>query len=107
MYTMHRWQTFLIAMTCVTLGAACGSVPIDPLAPGADHVRLTQTPGDVATCKPVGNILVPNEPGTDRPDWANATHLFLNQVVGLGGNAALVTSGVLAVPVGGIAYQCP
>jgi hypothetical protein len=104
---MHRWQTGLIAMTCVTLGAGCADVARVPLAPGADQVRLTRTPADVATCKPVGNILVPNMPGWDRPDYANAQHLFLNQVVGLGGNAGLVTTEVVAVPLGGIAYQCP
>jgi hypothetical protein len=99
---MHRWQTVLITVTCVTLEAACVS-----LAPGADKVRLTKTPGDVATCKPVGNIRVPQNPQTGTVDIANAQNQFRNQVVGLGGNAGLVTSGLLAAPGEGIAYQCP
>jgi hypothetical protein len=101
---MHPWQAVLITVTCVTLEAACVTVS---LAPGADLVRLTKTPGDVATCKPVGNIRVPQDANTGTVGIANAQNQFRNQVVGLGGNAGLVTSGLLDVPVEGIAYQCP
>jgi hypothetical protein len=99
---MHRWQTILISVMCVILEAACVS-----LAPGADHVRLTKTLGDVATCKPAGNIRVPQNPRTGTVDIANAERQFRNQVVGLGGNTGLVTAGLLAAPAEGIAYQCP
>jgi len=98
---MHRFHAVLITVTCVTLGAACAATTHVNLAPGAAHVRLTKTPGDVSACKPVGNIKVPIELN------ANAESRFRDQVVGLGGNAGFVTVGTLRAPAEGIAYQCP
>jgi hypothetical protein len=100
---MQRWQAGLITLGCVTLGTAC----VDPVirAPGADQVRLTTSPGDVATCKPVGNIQVPSGQGATLVlDFEGQIR---NRVVGLGGNAGLVTSGQLRAPSEGIAYLCP
>jgi hypothetical protein len=52
----------------------------------------------VANCKPVGNIHFETTPdGND----------FRNQVVGLGGNAAMVTLGNFNIPWSGVAYRCP
>jgi hypothetical protein len=98
---MQRWQAVLITVACATLGTACVS-PIT-LAPGADQVRLTTRPGDVATCKPVGNIQLPRPDSVPAPDPESQ---FRNRVVGLGGNAGLVTS-PLNGPTEGIAYLCP
>jgi len=98
---MQRPQAIVITVACVTLGTACVT-----LAPGADQVRLTKSPADVATCRAVGNIQVPRDPQTGTVDL-NAQRQFRNQVVGLGGNAGLVTDGLLGIPSAGIAYQCP
>ena len=76
------------------------------LAPGADKVRITKNASDVSSCKAVGNIDVPRD-SKGQVDPANASTEFRNQVVGLGGNTGLVTSSVLGVPSGGIAYVCP
>ena len=76
------------------------------LAPGADKVRITKNPSDVANCSAVGNIKVPGE-GSDQVDITTADTQFRNQVVGFGGNAAFVTSSTLGVPVEGVAYRCP
>jgi hypothetical protein len=76
------------------------------LAPGADKVRITKNPADVANCSAVGNINVPIEL-QGQFDIARADTQFRNQVIGLGGNAAFVTSSSLGIPVEGIAYRCP
>jgi hypothetical protein len=83
----------------------CSCMTVTP-APGSDKVRVTRTPADVAACKPVGNIVVPKT-SNGTVDMATASTDFRNRAVGLGGNAALVTSGFVSVPVEGIAYQCP
>lgn len=82
------------------LGTACVT-----LAPGADQVKMTKIPQDVASCKAVGNVLVPTTP-EGNVDLANAERQFRNQVVGLGGNTGLVTFGPLGAPSQGIAYHC-
>jgi hypothetical protein len=75
-------------------------------APGADQIRLTNNPSDVAACKSVGNIQVSkNDQGL--VDSVSAQAQFRNQAVGLGSNVALVTQGFLSIPVVGIAYHCP
>jgi len=76
------------------------------LAPGADKVRITKNPSDLANCSAVGNINVPIEL-QGQVDIAIADTQFRNQVIGLGGNAAFVTSSSLGIPVEGIAYRCP
>jgi len=94
---MQRSQAILITIACITLGTGC--LTRSSLVPGADQVRVTKNPGDVANCKPVGNIHL-----TDAPDGNE----FRNQVVGLGGNAAIVTDGALPnVLWSGVAYRCP
>ena len=95
---MQRLQAVLITMACVTMGTACVT-----LAPGADQVRMTQNPGDVVNCKPVGNIRVPTNSGAE---IVNNESNIRNQVVGLGGNVAFMTSQGLSESTG-IAYKCP
>jgi hypothetical protein len=81
-------------------------VPFFALAPGAELVRVTNVPADVAGCAPVGNIQVPRS-----ADGLVAIHHALgqmkNQAVGFGGNAAFVTEGTLGIPLAGVAYLCP
>jgi hypothetical protein len=76
-------------------------------APGADKVRITKSPSDVAACTAVGNITVPTNPSTGTVDIANAATEFRNQTVGLGGNTGLVTYGLVRAPAQGVAYRCP
>lgn len=92
----------LPVLMSVALGAisACATVA---LAPGADKVRLTQTAADVAACTPVGNLHLgagPNGP-------PNPAAALRNEVIGLGGNTAFVTTGSLTIPTDGVAYKCP
>ena len=76
------------------------------LAPGADKVALTKTASDVSGCSAVGNIKASIGPQGE-VDFADASTEVRNQVIGLGGNTAFVSSGTLGVPVEGIAYRCP
>jgi len=77
------------------------------LAPGADKVRMTKNPSDVANCSAVGNIKVSGEGAGEAADIASADTKFRNQVVGFGGNTAFITASALGIPVDGIAYRCP
>jgi hypothetical protein len=99
---MQRSRAILIAIACVTFGTACYP-PLSErgvkLVPGADQVRLTGSPADVASCKPVGYVHI--------EDLGWAREEFSNQVVGLGGNAAMVTKGSPSHPHQGVAYRCP
>jgi hypothetical protein len=73
-----------------------GCVPV-VLAPGAEQVKITQKPADVAGCTAVGNV----SPNLQKQDDAR------NLTVGLGGNALLVTQESLdRVIISGIAYHC-
>lgn len=85
----------------VTLLTACVS-----LAPGAEKVQITRTASDVAKCSAVGNVRVPIE-SQGQLDIADADTRFRNEVIGLGGNTAFVTSSSLGIPVQGVAYRCP
>jgi hypothetical protein len=76
------------------------------LAPGADAVRVTNKAAEVNGCTAVGNIQVPRE-SNGVVDMASAGTEFRNRTVGLGGNAGLVTYGLLSAPAEGIAYRCP
>jgi hypothetical protein len=103
-YVKTRWSTarsFIAAIAITASIAACVS-----LAPGADKVRLTKSAADVANCTAAGNIRVPYT-ADGQIDVANANDEFRNQVVGLGGNTAYVTSAPLGVPIEGVAYRCP
>jgi hypothetical protein len=75
------------------------------LAPGADKVRLTTDTSDVVMCTAVGNVRVPVDVNR-QVDIANASTLFRNRVVALGGNTGFVTDGPVNIPVGGVAYSC-
>jgi hypothetical protein len=120
---MQRSRAILITVACVSLGTACDTLDLrtpgqgtdraglclslgtgcNPvtLVPGADQVRLTQSPDDVANCRPSGNI------DLSQVVDARKVSVFRNQVVGLGGNAAVVTEGSLREPIRGVVYQCP
>ena len=89
-----------------TLLFACGMTGCVSLSPGADKVRLTRDASDVATCTAVGNVRVPVDVNR-QVDIANASTLFRNRVVALGGNTGFVMDGPVNIPVGGVAYSCP
>lgn len=82
----------LVLAGVLVLLAACKTTA---LVPGADKVRMTNTPSDVANCRAVGNLSfdIHASPG-DMP-------LVRNQTIGFGGNTAFLTAG------SGVAYQCP
>jgi len=85
----------LAVITSVLFIVAC--VPV-VLAPGAEQVKTTQKPADVAACTAVGNV----SPNLQKQDDVR------NLTVGLGGNALLVTQKSLdGVIISGIAYHCP
>jgi hypothetical protein len=88
---------------CVIGLAACTPFV---LAPGAEQVRVTNVAGDVVDCAPVGNLRVPKDAG-GVVDAAHALDQLKNQTVGLGGNVAFVTEGMLDIPTAGVAYHCP
>ncbi len=100
---MPRLPTVLILTASSILVGACA---ITRLAPGADQVRVTGAAADMAACKAVGNVQVPKN-AQGLVDMASAQSQFRNQVVGLGGNAGLVTDGLVKFPSAGIAYRCP
>jgi hypothetical protein len=97
---MMRSVRRVIAVIPLVATAGCATVVA---APGADQVRLTQNPADVAGCTAMGNIKV----GPDDQGLAAAA-TFRNSVVGFGGNTGLITQAVIsAEPIEGIAYRCP
>ena len=87
----------------VWLAACATTTPV----PGADKVRITKNPSDVASCTAVGNIKVPINPSTGTVDIANAATEFRNQTIGLGGTTGFVTYGLASSPAEGVAYRCP
>ena|SRR5215468_7765614 len=97
----------LICSVSVTTVAAVWLTACVTPAPGADKVRITKNPSDVAACTSVGNIRVPTNPSTGTVDIANAATEFRNQTIGLGGNTGLVTYGLEGAPAQGVAYRCP
>ena len=94
-----RIRTAMLLVACAMTG--CVS-----LAPGADKVVLTRDASDVATCTAVGNVRVQVDVNR-QVDIANASAVFRNRVVALGGNTGLVTDGSVGIPVEGTAYRCP
>jgi len=85
---------------------ACGVTGCVSLAPGADKVLLTRDASAVATCTTVGNVR--EQVAVNRQtDTANASAVFRNRVVALGGNTGFVSDGSVRVPVQGVAYRCP
>ncbi len=89
-----RWLAVL-ALTGLVTG--CATVA---LAPGAEKVKITKNPSDVASCKAVGNV----KSLMDGYEAINAT--LQNQTLGLGGNTVFVT-GPEGQSVAGVAYSCP
>lgn len=88
-------------IACSFIIAAVGCVTVVP-APGARQVRITADPANVSGCTPVGNIApLPNE------SVSMARVMFRNRVIGLGGNAGLITKRIFNEPIEGIAYRCP
>jgi hypothetical protein len=94
----------VVAAGCVSAAPTSGVDKV--LAPGADKVKITRNPADVAPCTAAGNIRVFKDPAA-KVEFATAETEFRNQTVGLGANAALITLVALGVPVEGIAYRCP
>jgi hypothetical protein len=88
----------LMAVSVIALLAGCVT-----LAPGADKVKMTQNPADVASCSAVGNIKAPRD-SQGQVDIFDQENTLRNQTVGLGGNTALETSTLLGE---GVAYRCP
>ena len=85
-----------LALLAASLTACVTVAP----APGAERVRETSVPADVQSCKAVGNL----DPHTYHGDDV----LLRNQVVGLGGDTALMTVTIWGQMLGGpgIAYRC-
>jgi len=91
-------------LAIVWLAASTACVSVAPV-PGAEQVKITKNPSDVAACRAVGNIKVPTGEGS--PGGATLDRIeFRNQAVGFGGNTALVTVSYLGAPLQGIAYHC-
>jgi hypothetical protein len=89
-----------------TLLVACGITGCVSLAPGAEKVLVTRDASAVATCTAVGDVRVPVDVNR-QVDIANASTLFRNRIVALGGNTGFVTDGPVNIPVAGVAYRCP
>jgi hypothetical protein len=88
----------LTATILFALPAACTTIaPV----PGADKVRITNVPSDVADCKAVGNL----PPGGAIGD-ENAWTWVRNRTIGLGGNTAYFAP-AFGMAASGMAYQCP
>lgn len=77
-----------IVMMLGAISAGCVTA-----APGADQVKITRNPADVAACTPAGNISAEKMNGLD-------PHLAQNQAVGLNANVIFNTGA------GGVAYRC-
>jgi hypothetical protein len=102
---MSRYASSIFSSMLITSSlAAC--IPTVPLVPGADRVKITQNPADVASCVPVGNIDSGIIPG---PDYFVAKQMR-NQAIGLGGNVVFDTtaSGPLgpATKKSGVIFRC-
>jgi hypothetical protein len=85
------------SMTLALMSSGCATVT---LAPGADQVKVTRVPTDVAVCVVVGNV--DGEIGSGLA--VDGIRQLQNQTVGVGGNTVLVTSEL--PPQKGIAYRC-
>jgi len=85
-----------MAFACVSSGCATSV----RLAPGADQVKVTKVPTDVASCVAVDNVEGNNSSGLTN----DGIRQMQNQAVGVGGNAVLVTSDIS--PQKGVAYRC-
>jgi len=86
-----------MTLTFMSLGCATNVT----LAPGADQIKVTKVPTDVASCVVVGNVDGNNSSGLT----SDGMRQLQNQTVGVGGNTVFVTSDI--PPLKGIAYRCP
>lgn len=89
----------LVSTTLAFMASACVTSGIT-LAPGADQIKITKEPIDVAGCTAVGNADGNNGSGL----MINGIRQMQNQTLVAGGNTLLVTSSVF--PQKGIAYHC-
>lgn len=100
------WPRTLVLAAAVLLTSSCVTMT---LAPGAEKVKLTHDPLDVAGCKVVGNV---------SGVWGSGEYesvseaLLRNRTVGLDGNTVLVTLSAgrglgPAADREGVAYHCP
>jgi len=94
------WPRNLMLTAAVLVTCACVTVT---LAPGADKVKLTHYAGDVAGCKPVGNVYV-NPALAPGFDLQFVEFQLRNRTVGLDGNALFYTGWGENE---GVAYRCP
>ena len=109
------WRKIIVrclgAIAVVTTVCSCTALEPAALAPGADKVRITKNPADVAGCKAVGNVSA--GPG----DYLRFSDAHLrNQVIGLDGNTVFATESTEGADAAGtpykfvregIAYRCP
>jgi hypothetical protein len=86
-----------VSMVLASMASGCATVT---LAPGADQVKVTRVPAEVAACAVVGNVDGENGSGLT----SDGIRQLQNQTVGVGGNTVLVTSDL--PPQKGIAYRC-
>ena len=91
------WTRNLMLASAVLVTSSCVTVT---LAPGADKVKLTNNPADVAACKPVGNVSAK----LDIWNPKDAEFQLRNRTVGLDGNALFYTGWGENE---GVAYRCP
>jgi len=95
--TQRAIQGFVF-MTFALMSSGCATGVT--LAPGADQIKVTKVPTDVASCVVVGNVDGKNGSGLT----IDGIRQMQNQTVGVGGNTVLVTSDI--PPQKGIAYRC-
>lgn len=96
---MRRFCLPLLAMAIfVAMLAACETIA---LVPGADKVRVTNNPSDVANCKAVGELPPGGAVGSAN-DWT----MVRNRTVGLGGNT-IYFAPAAGMAASGMAYECP
>lgn len=88
----------LVSMTWAFMSSGCATGVT--LAPGAEQVKITRAPTDVASCIVVGNVDGENGSGLT----IDGIRQMQNQTAGVGGNTVLVTSNLS--PQKGIAYRC-
>ena len=88
-------QLFLKAGAAVAIAGALAACQTFTPVPGAELVKVTQNPADVASCKAVGNI--------NTSHYGPNETMMRNAVVGDGGDTFLQTAWPAPV---GVAYKC-
>jgi hypothetical protein len=106
---MRLTSSVVRVVAATALAVMISSCVTETLAPGADRVRLTHNPSDVAGCKVVGNVS--GVWGSGESEQVSEA-LLRNRTVGLDGNTVLVTLSAARglAPVAdreGVAYRCP